>query len=402
MRPLALALAALTLAAPVASAQTPSGPHFSSHDASPGLRVPTGADSALQLGGYIETFYSFNFNTPSNGITEFRAFDNRHNTFALQSLALDVGWSARHFAARIALQAGIAPDTYYGASEPALMGSSLTPPAGAQAVRFIQQGYLAWSPLPERLTVEAGLFLSPIGAEAMATHQNFTWSQSLMFFALPFYHAGARVRWAPSERHALRVGVYNGWNNAFDNNDEKSIGVDYTYSPSPRFTLGAVYFTGVERPAGAPEGRAWRHLFDLHVAWQASTRAQLLANVNAGFEPNELGLSSWAAANLAARLRVTPWLFVAARGTAFYEHRPSRGGVTAAAMAIPAEWIASGSLTLEARPRGHVSFKLELRHDAAASAAFFRGAVVGDGATTPYQPNARSQTTLTLGATSWF
>ncbi|MDB5219777.1 MAG: outer membrane protein, partial [Myxococcaceae bacterium] len=30
--------------------------------------------------GYIETYYQWNFNHPSNGITNYRGFDNRHNT----------------------------------------------------------------------------------------------------------------------------------------------------------------------------------------------------------------------------------------------------------------------------------------------------------------------------------
>ncbi|MEZ4391597.1 MAG: outer membrane beta-barrel protein [Polyangiales bacterium] len=398
-----LCLAAVALLAPSAAlAQTTPAPSVTSAEATPGLRVPTGGDSALQLGGYVETYYSFNFNQPSNGITEFRAFDNRHNAFALQSVAVDVGWSNPHLAARLVLQAGTAPDTYYGASEPGLAGSALTPASDARAVRFVQQANLAWSPLPRRLVIDAGLFLSPIGGEGMATHANFGWSQSVMFFGLPFYHLGARVQWSPNARHALRLGVYNGWNNVLDNNDEKTLGLDYTFTPSTALTVGFAYFTGVERATSAPEGRAWRHLLDAHAQWQPSPRVQLLANVNAGLEPNAMGLSAWAAANVAARFKLTRWLYAAARATAFYERRASRDGQTAAAIAIPSEWIASGTATLEARPHGHVSFKLELRHDAAATPTYFSGAVSGDGAATPFAPNARSQTTLTLGATAWF
>lgn len=58
---------------------------------SPTIRIATGKTSAIVIGGYAEVFYSFNFSQPSNGITNFRAFDNRHNTLALQSVVLDLG-----------------------------------------------------------------------------------------------------------------------------------------------------------------------------------------------------------------------------------------------------------------------------------------------------------------------
>ena len=370
---------------------------------SPGVRIPTGADSALQFGGYLETYYSFNFNRPSNGITEFRAFDNRHNTFALQAAVADIGWSNRSVAARLVLQAGTAPDTYYAASEPTLAGTALTPRSTPAAIRFIQQATLAWSPVPRRWTVDAGLFLSPIGPESMPTHQNFTWSHSVLFFALPFYHAGARVQWSPSPAHALRLGVYNGWNNALDNNREKTLGLDYLYTPSTTVSLGAAYFSGVERPTGAPEGRAWRHLLDVFVLWQPVERVHLLLDADVGAEPNTFGFSGWAAGNGAARARLTSWLYTAVRATVFAERRASKNGVSAAPIAIPAGRIASGSLTLEARPEKQVSFKLELRRDSASSPVYFRGAVAGDGSmNNPYVPDARGQTTLTLGGTAWF
>jgi hypothetical protein len=372
-------------------------------DATPTLRIPTGADSALRLGGYVEAYYGYNFNRPANGITEFRAFDNRHNTIALQAIAADLGWSNSSVAARLVLQGGTAPDTYYGASEPSLAGTALTPGSSATAIRFVQQANFSWFAVPRRLTFDAGLFLSPIGAENMATNQNFTWSHSLMFFGLPFYHTGARVQWTPNERHALRLGVYNGWNNALDNNDEKTIGADYTFTASRTTTVGAAYFTGVERPRAAPEGRAWRHLLDLYVVLQPIDRLQLLLDVDGGVEPNAIGLSGWAAGNAAGRVRLVSWLFVAARGTVFAEQRASKEGVVADPIAIPAGRVMSGTLTLEARPERRLSFKLEGRRDVATAPVFFSGSVAGDGsATAPYVPNAKGQTTVTLGGTAWF
>ena len=398
----ALCIFALEPALAAAEPRLPAGIHLEG-DATPSVVIPTGEHSALRVGGYVETYYSYNFRRPSNGVTEFRAFDNRHNSISLQAIALDVGWASRSVAAHVVLQAGSAANTYYGASEPTIAGTPLTPGTTPAAVRAIQQATLAWSPLPDQLVVDAGLFLSPIGPESLATHQNFHWSHSPLFFALPFYHAGARVQWLPNAAHAIRLGVYNGWNNALDNNAEKTLGLDYTYKPTGRATVGAAYFGGVERPTGAPEGRAWRNLFDVYLLYTPIRRLQTLLNTDVGFEPNTLGLSGWAAGNLSARVELMSWLFTAARGSLFLERRAESARVQAAAIAIPSSRVAAATLTLEAVPAKHVSCKLELRQDAAKTPIYFAGAVAGDGsANAPYLPNARSQTTLTLGATAWF
>jgi len=47
-----------------------------------------------------------NFNNPSNGITNFRGFDNRHNTFSLSNVALDATWDHENLVGRLTLQVG--------------------------------------------------------------------------------------------------------------------------------------------------------------------------------------------------------------------------------------------------------------------------------------------------------
>lgn len=393
------ALAALSLLSAHAWAASP----VSLADDSPRVRVHAGKQLTLSVGGYVETFYQWNVRNPQNGISEFRAFDNRHNAFSLQAIALDVGVKTRMFELRITPQAGIGPSTYYRASEPLVLGSTFTPPTDAAAWQHLQQAWLAFSPLPDKLTFDAGLFLSPIGVEGMATHTNHHWSHSVMFFALPFYHVGARVRWAPSAAHALRAGVYNGWNSVGDGNAEKTLGIDYTYSPGRTLTFGGAYFTGAERPRDAVEGRAFRHLFDLHAVWTPHERINLVLWANAGFEPNVFGVSAWAGGTASTRWQLLPWLFAATRFTLLYEHRAHDARGAAEAMLMPAGRILSRSLTLEAAPLRGLSLKLEARADDADRDIYFAGAVAGAGtASAPWVPNSREQTTFTLGATGWF
>ena len=68
---------------------------------------------------------------------------------------------------------------------------------------------------------------------------------------------------------------------------------------------------GVERAGGAPEGRAWRHLLDAYVSAQMGERLKFYVQGNAGFEPNNFGLSSWGAGAAAAQVKLSSIVSVA-------------------------------------------------------------------------------------------
>ncbi len=348
-----------------------------------------GGPGAFTLSGYAEAFYQWNFNQPANGVTDFRGFDNRHNSFTLSNVVLDARWDFKRVIGRLALQVGHTPSTYYLA-EPGHGGGAATNRSDADLWRFLQQanvGYaLDWGP---GVLVEAGLFLSPIGPEAMQVKENWNFSRSNLFFGLPFYHAGVRASVPVTERWSLSLGGYNGWNSVVDNNDPKSLAVQATYTRPKQLAVSLLYFGGIERRRGAPEGPAWRHLFDAHVTWLVTERLSLLVHANAGLEPNALGTAWWTAGALYARVQVLDWLFVAARADVFVEGVPAGGE----AIFWAAPTMASQTLTVDLRPHPQVSARLEYRHDEAGAQVFFGRSGL------PSQPR---QDTVTLGMTTWF
>jgi len=388
-RPRLLLAAALTFAG-AASAQTPPAD----------TAVRSGTNARVTLTGYVEAGYQWNFNEPGNGITNYRGFDTRHNTFTLSNVVLDATGTLGPVSARLALQVGSTPETYYLA-EPDRGAAAGAGRSDLNVWKYLQQAIVAWrAPAGRGLLVEVGLFLSPIGPESMAVHDQWNWSRSNLFFGLPFYHTGLRLSYPTSDRVTLTLGAFNGWNSVVDNNDEKSVLAQVTYAVADKLTVNALYFGGVERAHGDATRRdgavPWRHVLDLYVTHYPTPWLSLQAHGNVGFEPGALGVAWWAAGALYARVRLRPWLFVAARGDLFYESTATDGVTTSAAIFWPGAWVSSGTLTLDARPHENVSMRLEYRHDAAGGDTYFRGAVTGA------TPNARRQDTLSLGATAWF
>ena len=338
--------------------------------------LPTiAAADTVTIGGYLETYYELAFRAPSNHVTNLRGFDDHERTFTLSNVALDVKGERGPLTAHIVLQYGAIPAT--------------------DLWKYVQQATLAYA--SGKTVVDAGLFLSPIGPEALAIKDNWNWSRSNLFFGLPAYHTGARIAYQLGGGWTGMLHVYNGWNSVVDNNDYPSIALSASYA-GKRLSGQVLYFGGIERPTGAPEGNAWRHLVDAYATLVATEDVSIVAQVDGGFERNDFGTSHWLAGALAAKVQLAPKLYAAARGDYFREHVPGM----ASPIFWPTAWIASATATLALQPVDGLSVRLELRHDHAKDRVFFGGDVMGDGMTTPYVPNRRAQDTVTLGAVAWF
>lgn len=392
---------ALALTPAAASAEEPAPPAPPPAAVPPPLAAET-VVGKFTLGGYIEAAYSYNLNNPSNGITNYRGFDNRHNSFTLSNALLDGQWEKDAVSGRVMLQIGHTPNTYYLA-EPSSPGAGGAGGADASTWKFIQQAYVAYkAQVGKGLTLQLGVFLSPIGIEGMAVKDNWTWSRSNLFFGLPFYHTGLRATQQLTDKLALTVAVYNGWNSVVDNNPQKSVSAQFAYTESEKLLFSVLYFGGVERPASAPEGKPWRHLLDGWIQARLAAPLWIAAHADAGFENTRFGTSSWGAGALYAQVRAASFLYLAARGDYFREHAAQSSAGTAGHLFWPGDWVASGTGTVDLRPRDNISIRAEYRHDQGQVDTFFKGHVRGDGsAATPFVPNARGQDTLTLGVTTW-
>ncbi|MDP3277696.1 MAG: outer membrane beta-barrel protein [Deltaproteobacteria bacterium] len=374
-----------------------------------------GSRAEITLNGWVEAFWQYNFNEPYNGFTAYRGFDTRHNTFTIQNIVLDTQWRYERVSGRIALQVGHQPDTYY-AAEPTLSPGLGLPATGPNVWKFLREAYVSYlAPFAGGTRFEAGLFLSPVGPEGLTVKDEYNWSRSNLAFGAPFYHAGARATFRLSSVMNATVGVFNGWNNVVDNNLDKSVCAQWTYTRPDRLTASVLYFGGVERSAGATGGRGWRHLFDAYAIWQAAPWLSLTGQTLAGFETitddtrrtdTYQGVQWWAAASVAARVRTVSWLYLAARANFFlesFEAVSNSSGILPDAIFFPTNRLLGLTATADFRPHEHISLRLEYRHDNAAQAIFFdRDNTARPGVPAAQRGLTPTQNTLTVGVTAWF
>ena len=364
----------------------------------------TARDSGtIEFGGYIEGYYGHNFGNPSNGITDFRAFDSRHNALMLLNAALTTDWRSSRGYGRLTLQVGTTADTYYG-SEIKDMGAAGTGAHSFDVFKTIQEAY-AGTLIGEKkdVKVEAGVFLSPIGPESMAIKDQWTLSRSNLFFAFPYFHLGVRTHIPVGENTTATMAVYNGWDSILDKNDQKTINLALHHVFSDSVELDVQYFMGVERERGAKEGAPLRHLLDAWVKIHVNPRFSLLLDVDTGFERGDLGTSMWFSGGIWTRFQLGNELFLATQSDFLHEIRGDDGdGNKASWIFFPTDWVSSHAVCLERRFGDFAAAKLEYRHDQAASPLYFRGQVKRDLIGGADLANTDNQQTLTLALTSWF
>ncbi len=395
-----------------APARSPSAPPSEPKDptVTPGTTpAPSGDDDKPLLKltplGYVEALYSYNFNRPSNGITNFRGFDNRHNTFTLSNVALGANAEVGPVTTRLILQYGSTGSTYY-LGEPTRAGSGGANGSSSELWKYVQEANVAWkAPVGRGLVIQLGLVPSPIGYETFAVKDNWNWSRSNLFFGFPFYHTGIRASYEWTDALSMTFGVFNGWNSVVDNNEEKSFQATVAYKIPDKLLVQALYFGGIERPTGSPEGPYWRHTFDLFGQFDATTWLSFTGQADYGFESNRIGTARWWAGAAYARVKPVDKVYIAVRGDRFTEHLATDGSGRAsnALFWSGVEWVSSLTATLDVRPIDRMSIRLEYRHDVAEKPLYFGRNVAGDGsAAAPFVANARTQDTMLLGATAWF
>jgi hypothetical protein len=357
----------------------------------------------VKVGGYAEAYYSRNFAKPNNNITNNRWLDEKHNTFTLATVALDISAERGPFSAKLTLMFGPTADRWYfeGVRVPDSETSTVLSAGGYnnETWKHIQIAYAGYkAPLGEGLSIQGGLFATQVGYEGAAVKDNWNWSRSNLFNFLPFFHVGARVSYPLTEKLSLTAAVYNGWNQATDLNGGKSLSLQASYV-SGKWLGNFLYLGGPERARGDGSGQPWRNLLDAVSQFDVHPRLSLALHANAGWEYSNFGNHTWVAGAIYGRVKAADWLYFAAREDGIFENVPK---------SAPGSWILLGgsdhvlstTLTAELRPIGDgVSFRLEYRHDDSDKDVplyFKRGFTNGA------QNVSSTQDTFTIGITGWF
>lgn len=264
--------------------------------------VPT-----IAFGGFIDTYYAFDFNRPANYDRAFTTQPARHNEFNVNLAYLEATVRGSRTRGRLAIQMGNSVQANY-AGEPRHGSVS-----GSEVARLIQEAVVGM-PLSDDVWLDGGIFLSHIGMESFISQDNPMYTRSLVADFSPYYESGVKLTWRVSKTLSALVTVVNGWQTISETNAAKSAGVRIDYARSERTTLTYYNYLGDEAPDSAMHS-ALRFFNGIGIRTQVSARLGFLGQIDAGIQQRAdgLGRSAWYGGMVTGRYEAAPMVAVVGR-----------------------------------------------------------------------------------------
>jgi Putative beta-barrel porin-2, OmpL-like. bbp2 len=340
-------------ASSAADAQGPAAPADPQAPAAPAENPTLKFFAGTELSGFVDTYYSYNFNKPAvgapfgtSGVTVFNQlhnFDVAHNAFSLSlaEVALEKKPTAES-------RGGFRVDLDYGSAAAMVAGFE---PGGTTLYQNIQQAYVSYlAPAGKgSVQLDIGKFVTPAGFEVIEAKDNWNYSRGLLFaLAIPYYHMGMRAAYSPNDKFSVTGFLFNGWNNVVDNNTGKSVGVSLTAKPTGAFTIIENYIGG---PETTGDNTPWRHLSDTVLTYTVSKAASVAFN----YDWAKDGDAQWQGAALYLKYQANDWFAVTPR----YELFKDRDGFATGA----AQNVQDFTLTTEFKHKDGVIMRIEYRGD---------------------------------------
>jgi len=348
-RCIALTIVGAFLLTGVASAQQPDAPAAPQEQpaqapapaAAPTPKSPLtlwSTDFSFLFDGYVDG----NFNHPDSGFNQLRNFDFRADTAHVNMGKITIDHAPAPF--------GFHLDVGFGQTFDVIHSTDRAP----NAFKYFEQAYLSLKPKSwHGLQLDAGEFVTSAGAEVIETNQNWNYSRSLLFsWAIPYYHFGIRSSFPIGPHFTGGVQVVQGWNNIYDNNSGKTVGLTGAYAWK-KVTWSNNYYVGPEK---SHTNSGIRNLYDTTILVNANDKLSYYINFDYGRDKNiGSGSQQWTGIAGAARYAIGTKYAIAGRLELFDDIDGFSTGV--------AQTVKEFTLTGEYKMANWLLTRLEFRND---------------------------------------
>jgi len=254
-----------------------------------GLLGPT------QISGLVDAYVQYNTNHPIDNVSGFRFFDEDTNAFSLNMAEIGVLKAPDSSSAESRFGYHIVAG--YGDAAYAVNSSD---PATDDANFYLEQAYGSYlAPVGKGLQVDIGKFVTPIGAEVIESNGNWNYSRSILFYyAIPFYHVGARATYTFNPKWTVAGYLVNGWNNTIIDKYigvNESAGLNYigslTWTPNAKWSAIENYMAGPQvdgyNTTATKTFDDWKQLSDTVISYTPNAKWAFMLNGDYGFGPRD-------------------------------------------------------------------------------------------------------------------
>ena len=223
----------------------------------------------ITLSGFADVFYVYDFNQPQGIQRQAFLFNhNRHNELNLNLGFIKLGLEHAKYRANLALQTGTYANDNYDA-EPGLLKGLFEANIGLSLNK------------KNNLWLDAGVLPSYIGFESAISTDNWTMTRSLLAENSPYFLAGSKLTYKPSDKLEIAGFILNGWQRIqrLKGNSMPSFGTQLKYSPIKKISLNWSTFMGTDDPDSLRRMRYFNNFFG---QFQCTERFGLIVGFDIG------------------------------------------------------------------------------------------------------------------------
>lgn len=307
--------------------------------------------SGVEVKGYVEAQYNYNFNDPIDQANRFRVFDTKANSFTFNMAELSLTKSSESGTGfGLVLNYGLDADLI--ASAPFFDATDVRDFAVQQA--YVSQKTFGGSEL------KFGKYATLHGAEVIEGPSNYNISRSYLFgFAIPFTHTGLRWHAEMGPMLSGHLGINNGWDNVNDNNKGKSAELQVGLTPMEMLSVSVAGMYGPEATVGTHNDN--RALVDVVATLKPMGALTVVLNYDRGSQEAAGGAGTasalWQGYAVYVNLPVGEEHSVTLRGEVFDDPDGFRTSVAGG------QTLRELTLTGACKMRENLEWRLELRHD---------------------------------------
>jgi len=302
--------------------------------------------TALKISGYIETYYSHDFNKPANNSRpNFIYSHNRSNEINVNLAFIKANYQTERLRTNLALALGTYMSANY-AAEPDVMKNAFEANAGIKLSKTTN------------LWLDAGIFASHIGFESAISKDCWVLTRNISSENTPYYESGAKLTYTTANQKLSASLLYlNGWQRIkrLDGNSKPAGGLQITFKPSDQLTLNYSNYLGYE---GENAVRTQRFYHNFYGVLQVSDTFGLTAGFDYGTQQIARGSSERKeifSPVLIARYAFAPNWALAGR----YEYYNDRQAMMVASENTSGFKVNGYSLNIDYRPFKQALLRLE-------------------------------------------
>jgi len=244
---------------------------------STGLLAEAQETSKIKVSGYLETYYGFDFNKPSdNNRPGFIYSHNRHNEVNLNLGFIKGSYDNGNIRANLAVMAG----TYTNANlagEPGVLKNIYEANAGVKLSKTAN------------LWLDAGVFSSHIGFESAISKDCWVLTRNISSENTPYYESGAKLTYGTNDGKFTAALLYlNGWQRIArqTGNSQPAGGVQLTWKPTDKITVNYSNYLGTE---GVDSVRVKRFYNNVYGIFQLTDQLGLTLGLDYGTQQKTKG-----------------------------------------------------------------------------------------------------------------